>query len=159
MDSCPEVDMKRVGAVLEEARKLAWEYYQLTGKPLGITGEMAEYEAARLLGMELCAARQKGYDALWSSDGSVQKVQIKGRCVRSDGRMTGRVPKIRLDDAWDTVVLVVLDGQFEARHIYAADRPAVEEALRRPGSAARNERGQLGISQFVSISRLIWPRP
>jgi len=46
--------------ILREAKKLAQEYRQLTGKPLGITGEVAEYEAARLLGVELTPARQAG---------------------------------------------------------------------------------------------------
>ena len=40
-------------AILAEAKKLAQRYRVLTGKPLGITGEVAEYEAARILGVEL----------------------------------------------------------------------------------------------------------
>lgn len=46
--------------VLERAKKLAQRYRALTGKPLGVAGEVAEYEAARLLGLELVAARQTG---------------------------------------------------------------------------------------------------
>jgi hypothetical protein len=38
--------------ILRETKKLAQEYRTLTGKPLGITG-VAEYEAARILGVEL----------------------------------------------------------------------------------------------------------
>ena len=53
----------RVMEILGEAKKLEQEYYALTGKPLGITGEVAEYEAARILGVELTPARQAGYDA------------------------------------------------------------------------------------------------
>ena len=47
----------RILAILGEAKKLAREYRKLTGKPLGITGEVAEYEAARILGVELTDAR------------------------------------------------------------------------------------------------------
>src|SRR5438874_1729828 len=36
--------------LLQRAKLLAKEYYQLTGRPLGVTGEIAEYEAVRLLG-------------------------------------------------------------------------------------------------------------
>ena len=32
--------------ILSEAKKLAQKYRAATGKPLGITGEVAEYEAA-----------------------------------------------------------------------------------------------------------------
>ena len=49
--------MNRVQALLGEAKRIAKEYQELTGKPLGITGEIAEYEAARLLGLELAEAR------------------------------------------------------------------------------------------------------
>lgn len=48
------------------------EYRRLTGKPLDITGEVAEYEAARVLGVELTPARQAGYDATETRNGIVQ---------------------------------------------------------------------------------------
>ncbi len=32
--------------ILKEAKVLARRFYRLTGKPLGVTGEVAEYEAA-----------------------------------------------------------------------------------------------------------------
>jgi len=53
----------RIMEILDDAKKLAQEYRTLTGKPLGVTGEIAEYEAARILGLELTPARQAGYDA------------------------------------------------------------------------------------------------
>ena len=40
-------EAKRVGKILAAAKALAADYYQLTGKPLGVTGEVAEYVAAR----------------------------------------------------------------------------------------------------------------
>ena len=43
--------------LLHDAKMLAQQYRTLTGKPLGITGEVAEYEAARILDLELTAAR------------------------------------------------------------------------------------------------------
>ena len=46
--------------VLDEAKKLAKRYMALTGKPLGITGEVAEFTAATLLNLELTDARQEG---------------------------------------------------------------------------------------------------
>lgn len=48
----------RILEVLRAAKSLAQEYRQLTGKPLGITREVAEYQAARLLGVELTPARR-----------------------------------------------------------------------------------------------------
>ena len=59
----------KVLAILAEAKRLAQEYRVLTGKPLGITGEVAEYEAARILGVELTPARNEGYDAIENKNG------------------------------------------------------------------------------------------
>lgn len=53
--------LRRVGPLLERAKTLAREYKVATGRPLGITGEVAEYEAVRLLGLEhLDYAADKG---------------------------------------------------------------------------------------------------
>jgi hypothetical protein len=54
----------RVREILAAVKPLAAEYYQLTKKPLGVTGEVAEYVAAEILGLELVPARTVGYDAL-----------------------------------------------------------------------------------------------
>jgi hypothetical protein len=58
-----ESDRAELLELVEQAKKLATRYQQLTGKPLGITGEIAEYEAAAILGLDLHAARTAGYDA------------------------------------------------------------------------------------------------
>jgi hypothetical protein len=47
------VDLEEVGEVIRRAKVLAKKYYALTGRPLGITGEVAEYEASRLLQLAL----------------------------------------------------------------------------------------------------------
>jgi hypothetical protein len=58
------VDAWRVREILAAVKPLAAEYYQLTGKPLGVTGEVAEYVAAEILGLELVPPRTRGYDAI-----------------------------------------------------------------------------------------------
>ncbi|MGI0646807.1 hypothetical protein ACRCPS_17480 [Pseudomonas aeruginosa] len=151
-------DQKEVLEVLAEAKILARRYYKLTQKPLGVTGELAEFEAARLLGMELAVARQAGYDATEVRDGELVRIQIKGRCVPDPRRPAGRVGSIDLRQPFDSVMLVLLDQEFNAFAILEASRAKVTEALERPGSVARNERGSLGISQFKAISTLRWSR-
>ncbi len=128
----------------------------MTGKPLGITGEVAEYEAARVLGVKLTPARQAGYDAVETIDGTVRKLQIKGRCILDDSKRSQTLGKIRLDKEWDAVLMVVLDKNFDAVAIYQAERAAVETALGAPGSKARNERGAMAVSKFKSIGKLRW---
>jgi len=144
--------------ILAEAKKLAQRYRVLTGKPLGITGEVAEYEAARILGVELTPARQAGYDATQIRDFQTFRLQIKGRCVPEGGKPGQRIGSIDIRKEFDAVLLVILDGNFEATAIYEAPRAAVITALTAPGSKSRNERGALGISKFKSIGVILWQR-
>ena len=46
----------RLKQLLAQAKDLAVHYYHLTGKPLGVTGEVAEFEAAQKLGLRRSAA-------------------------------------------------------------------------------------------------------
>lgn len=144
--------------VLREAKVLARRYHRLTGKPLGITGEVAEYEAAHILGLELELARQAGYDATEVRAGKTVRVQIKGRYLPDTRQRGGRVGAIAIEQPFDTVLLVLLDGDYNAFAMYEATKAAVEDLLRRPGSKARNERGSVGISQFKAISVQRWVR-
>lgn len=150
------LDLDQIGAVLEQAKSAAKAYRALTGKPLGITGEVAEYEAARILGLDLAEARQPGYDALRTIGTNEARIQIKGRRMGKDANASQKVGSIRLDHDWDSVVLVLLDENFETIEIHEATRPAIQEALKAPGSKARNERGALSVSKFKSIGHLLW---
>lgn len=149
----------QISELVEQAKRLAVRYRALTGKPLGITGEIAECEAAAILGMDLHAARTAGYDATETRDGIAVRVQIKGRVIANPTKITGRVGAIDLRQPFDVVHLVLLDSNLNAFAIYEAARPAVETLITRPGSKARNERGSVGIAQFKAIARLRWARP
>jgi hypothetical protein len=151
--------LTRIMGILRAAKKLAQDYYALTAKPLGITGEVAEYEAARILGLELTTARQAGYDAIEQSNDSIRRLQIKGRCLPPNCTRSQRLGSIDVTKDWDAVLMVLLDERFDATEMYEAERPAVLAALVSPGSKARNERGQLGVNKFKAIGRLRWRRP
>lgn len=148
---------KRQLALLKKAKLLAREYYALTGKPLGVTGEIAEYEAARLLGVELTPPRQAGYDAIERKNGRERKLQIKGRCLQENCKPGQRLGSIRTTHDWDAVLMVLLDHKFDATEIYEASRAKVVAALSAPGSKARNERGALGVNKFKAIGKRRWP--
>jgi len=143
---------------LADAKVLAQKYRALTGKPLGVTGEVAEYEASRVLGVELTPARQAGYDAIETVDGEVRRLQIKGRCLLKDCKPGQRLGSIDVKKDFDAVLMVLLDENFNATSIYEADREDVLKVLAEPGSKSRNERGALGVSKFKSIARLRWQR-
>lgn len=152
----PMPDAERVPEMLSQAKELARDYYTLTGRPLGVTGEIAEYEAMRLMGLELAAVRTAGYDAIRPSDG--RRFQIKGRRLAPTANPGQRIGKIDVSKDFDAVLLVLLDQAFNALAIYEADRDAVIAALSVPGSRARNERGALGVTKFKQIGRRVWAR-
>jgi hypothetical protein len=149
------MDMAELHQVMDKAKTLARQYRALTGRPLGITGEVGELCAAELVGLKLMGPRCPGYDAT-DSDG--RRIQIKTRCILPGAKPGQRLGRIKFDHPWDSVFLVLLDDDLEPLHIYAASRKVVAAALKTPGSRARNERGALGVGKFKSISQCIWSR-
>lgn len=145
---------KELQEILAAAKDVAVRFKKLTGKPLGITGEIAEFTAAKLLDLKLAEARQAGYDA---TDRAGRKVQIKGRCLPEKPGSGQRLGSIRLDHQWDSVLLVLLDDSYEVIEMWEADRQPIEAAIRAPGSKARNERGALVVAKFKSIGTKVWP--
>jgi hypothetical protein len=146
---------ERKKTILSQVKSLAKEYYHLTQKPLGVTGEIAEYEAARLLNLELAEARQPEYDAINPKNGV--KYQIKGRCIHSK-KPGQRIGRIKPGKGYDYVLVVLLDQDYSATEIWQASREKVIHALKKPGSIARNVRGQLDLNKFKQIGEKVWPK-
>ena len=66
--------------LIAQARQLAAEYRRTMGKPLpGISSEIAEHDAVRLLGLEPKASQDAGWDAVDPATG--RRVQIKSRTI------------------------------------------------------------------------------
>lgn len=142
------IPLDKIEIIIEQARKIATAYMDLTGKPLGITGEVAEFEAARLLNLQLVDARQPGYDAINGQD----RIQIKGRAVANPKKCASqRVGSINLKKEWDRVVLVLMDQSFKTFEIWDAPRADIEAALTKPETnGARCQFRNSGISRSRS---------
>jgi hypothetical protein len=54
-------------------------------------------------------------------------------------------------------MFILLNENFEPQAIYEAARTPLEAALTKPGSKARNDRGALAMSKFISLGRRILP--
>lgn len=147
----------RIREILAAVKPLAAEYYRLTSKPLGVTGEVAEYVAAELLGLDLVPPRTAGYDALRHTLAGPQRIQIKGRAYDPVARSSQRIGTIKRDGPCDVVMLVLLDNAtLDPVEIWEAPFPAVVARLIEPGSKARNERGALSVSDFKRLGRRVW---
>lgn len=151
-------EARRVRGILRAVKPLAAEYYRLTSKPLGVTGEVAEYVAAELLGLELAPARTKGYDAIRRTADGICRVQIKGRAFGEKANRSQRLGTIKKGADCDTVLLVLLDNRtLEPREMWEAPYGKVEERLNVPGSKSR-DRGALGVAEFKKMATRIWPK-
>ncbi len=144
--------------MLGQAKILAKRYYALTGRPLGVTGEVAEFEAIRLLRLRPAPPRTPGYDAIGTIVRRYETVQIKGRCFPDRLKRSARLGRIDVTKPCDSVLLVLLDADYNATAIHQAPWRKVRAALVKPGSKARTERGQLSVSTFLGLSTQIWPR-
>lgn len=143
-------------ALLAEIKAVSGRYRHATGKPLGVTGEVAELEAAAKLQLTLMPARTPGYDAVRLSDGA--RIQIKGRAVDAADRYRGTCPAIECGDLFDAAVLVLLDNRtLEVLEMWSAPEGAI--AARAAGRRNRRLRdhGVLAITQFKSIAVRAWP--
>ncbi|NIA01182.1 MAG: hypothetical protein GWP13_00180 [Planctomycetia bacterium] len=146
-----------VEKLISEARRLAAEFRRTTGKPLpGVSGEIAEHDAAKLLDLELCKERRGGYDAVGRGRREGKRIQIKGRVIFDEEKSGQRVGQLKLEQDWDSVVLVIMDENYEPSEIYEADREDIEDAMGEAGSSARKKRGAMTIARFKIISQLVW---
>ncbi|HVQ69413.1 MAG TPA: hypothetical protein VMT08_18130 [Bradyrhizobium sp.] len=149
---------ERIKQILATVKLLAAEYYQLTGKPLGVTGEVAEYVAAEKLNLELTPARTSGHDAIRKTEKGNVRIQIKGRAFGKESKPSQRLGRIKEKADCDTVLLVVLDNTtLEPVGMWEAGYDSVIARLKEPGSKARNERGALSVGDFKRLATHIWP--
>lgn len=145
----------RVREVLTDVKRLAAEYYKITSKPLGVTGEVGEMEAADLLGLALVPARTSGFDARRGNE----RIQIKTRAPDPRFKSMGRLSRISADKECDIVMLVILDIEsMNAIEIYEAPFAVVVAELKRKGPKGdkARERGQLAVAKFISKADLVW---
>ncbi len=145
--------------LIAEARRLAAEFWRTTGKPLpGVSGEIAEHDAAELLKLELCEDRSEGYDAVGRGSRDGKRVQIKARVIFDEEKSGQRVGQLKLEKEWDSVVLVIMDDSYEAVEIYEAERDDVLDSMDEAASSNRKKRGAMSVARFKIISHLVWTR-
>lgn len=145
-----------VDKLMVQARKLAADYRAATGKPLGgISSEIAEFDAAHLMGLELTPGAG-GYNAIGKDgDREGKKVQIKGRIIIDGQKSNQRIGQIKIDQPWDSLMLVLMDENYEPMEIYEAERDQLEEVAGE-GGEKRRSRGAMSVAKFKNIACLVW---
>lgn len=148
-----------VEALIAQARKLAADYRRATGKPLpGVSGEIADNDAARLLDLELTKDETLGYDAVGRGRRAGKRIQIKSRTIFDEAKAGHRIGQLRTSQEWDSVLLVLMDDNYEPFEIYEAERDVVLAAVAESESSNRAKRGLLSVAKFKAIGHLVWTR-
>jgi len=148
-----------VDKLITEARRIAAEYRRATGKPLpGVSSEVCQFDAARLLDLELVGSAAGGYDAVGRGKRDGQRILIKGRAIFDENKTGQRIGQLKLEQEWDSVVLVLMDDDLEPFDIYEASRDEIQQALDDASPSKRNKRGAMSVAKFKAIGHLAWSR-
>jgi len=145
-----------VEKLMAEARKLAVNFRQATGKPLGISNEIAVHDVIRLMHLDAAdAGNNGGFDAIGTGERAGKRIQIKGRSIASDSKSSQRIGQIKQDKEWDSIMLILLDDGYEPLEIYEAERQPILDVVLQTSHKRRN-RGALSLARFKKIGKLVW---
>jgi len=150
------VTIYSIDKLISETRRLAAEFRRSTGQTLPVSGEIARYDAARLLGLTLCDQRIGGVDAIGNGQREGQRIQIKSRVITNEKKPGARIGQLNPNGDWDIVLLVIMDNDYEPCEIYEAERDELLQAL--SDHSTRASRGALSVKKFKIISWLAWTR-
>jgi len=144
--------------LIAQARQLAAEYRRTMGKPLpGISSEIAEHDAVKLLGLELVdTGVEGGFDAI-DPKRDDKRIQIKSRTIFDESKSGQRIGQMKLDKQWDSVLLVLMDEDYEPYEMYEAQRQDILDCIGK-SSSSRAKRGAMSVARFKIIGRLAWSK-
>jgi len=152
-DCLERCDMTKLEALtkdqlIDQIAALAVLYKKRFRKSLGVTAEIEEYKAAKLLKLRRAEGNiNKGFDACDLDD---RKVQIKSRVTTSKTQRTGSFSIHKFDYA----LLVLLSDNYDIREIYRADRKQIEKAIKKQSYSRRS----LPIGKFIEIGEPVYPK-
>ena len=133
--------------LIENIIGFSLEYNRRFGKSLGITGEVGEYKASRLLNLKRAQGNiNKGFDAI---DTQGKKVQIKTRIYSRNSERTSAFTNFGFDYA----LLVLLSDKYEITEIYKARCKDIQEKI----ANQSYKKPALSIRDFKRISKPIYP--
>ena len=133
----------KIKKIISTASKVAIEYEKLTGRKLGITGEIGEVLVCDKLKLKLLAnPLSAGYDAI---DKICKRYQIKTRRVEHGRSRIGRFSKY----AFDYAILAILDRNYKILELWRAEFEKLKPIL------DRQRRRNPSLREFKKVSKRI----
>lgn len=139
--------------LVSQTRKLCVQWHA-QGKTTGMTGEIAAFDAAKALNLKLCHDNNLGYTAIGQDSRAGLRILVKGRAIFKQQKSRQRLGQLNLDQAWDLLLLVLLNDEFMAQEIYQAERAMIETALK--PQSGENRKGAMSVAKFKVLSTLVW---
>lgn len=149
-------ELYSIELLMQQTRQLAARYRQTTGNSLPITGEIARFDVAKALNLQLTEDMTLGYDAIGNAEREGLRVLIKGRVIFEDSHSSPRIGQIKPDGRWDRVVMVLFDDNYDAIEMYEASEEAIITALDNKAESKNKKRGAMSVAQFKIIGDLVW---
>jgi len=137
-----------IDKLMQETRRLAAQYRQSTGQTLPISGELARYDATRLLQLSADFKGTKGPLAN-------KIVQIKSRVIFDEQKSGYRIGQLDLGGSWQVCALVLYEASYEPFAIYIASHESILEAKNTISSKTK-ARGAMSLAQFKRIAQCVW---
>lgn len=133
--------------LIDQIAALAMLYKKRFGKSLGVTAEIGEYKAAKLLDLTRVDGNiNKGFDAY---DGK-KRVQIKTRISSSKAQRTGFFKS----PDFDYCLLVLLSDKYEVLKIYKAERKRILKEIQNQSYS----KPSLSIRKFTAVGKPVNPQ-
>ncbi|MCJ7655483.1 MAG: hypothetical protein MUO97_09360 [Dehalococcoidia bacterium] len=133
--------------LIDQIAALAVQYRKRFGKSLGITAEIGEYKAAKLLNLRRVEGNiNKGFDAYHGK----KRVQIKTRISSSKAQRTGL---FKTSD-FDYCLLVLLSDKYEVLNIYKAGCQRILKEIQNQSYS----KPSLSIRKFTAIGKPVYPK-
>jgi len=142
--------------LMHETRQLAAKYRLATGTTLPVTGEIARFDVAKALNLELIDDITVGHDAIGLGKRAGIKVLIKGRVIFEDSRSTPRLGQVNPDGRWDNVVMVLFDDDYMPVEMYEATSDDIKLAQKAKDGSPSKKRTNMSVAQFKIIGKLVW---
>jgi hypothetical protein len=150
------MDLYSIDKLMHETRQLAAKYRMTTGKTLPVTGEIARFDVAKALNLQLIADLTQGFDAKGLGERAGVRFLIKGRVIFEDSRSTPRIGQINPDGRWDNVVMVLFDDDYLPIEMYEASSDDIKAAHNAKQANQNKKRAAMSVAQFKIIGKLVW---
>ncbi len=143
-----DVSSYHIGELMEQTRSLAADYRASTGKALPVGGEIAMYDAARLLRLLEPAEPLAGVDLL--TEDQHARYQVKSRAMFAGAKSAPRLGSINPNGNWTHILLVLMNESYQTTHLYTLNR---ETALSEAKVGGKNA---MTVAKFKVIGECIW---